>query len=142
MQLTCIKTTHCTLCNISLHLFAFKLLKKSHHFLMSITCRKMKSSFTILIHCMDICTLLNKKSHHFLISPSCRMVKSSPTILVHCMDICTLLNKPSRRVVKVSLDYIGFDIPDEFVLGYGLDLDEKYRNLPYVGVFKGSPPEH
>jgi hypoxanthine phosphoribosyltransferase len=58
------------------------------------------------------------------------------------LRICTLLNKPSRRVVEVSLDYVGFDIPDEFVLGYGLDLDEKYRNLPYVGVFKGFPPEH
>jgi hypoxanthine phosphoribosyltransferase len=52
------------------------------------------------------------------------------------LRICTLLNKPSRRVVDVPLDYIGFDIPDEFVLGYGLDFDEKYRNLPYVGVLK------
>jgi hypoxanthine phosphoribosyltransferase len=52
------------------------------------------------------------------------------------LRVCTLLNKPSRRVVDVPLDYIGFDIPDEFVLGYGLDFDEKYRNLPYVGVLK------
>jgi hypoxanthine phosphoribosyltransferase len=52
------------------------------------------------------------------------------------LRICTLLNKPSRREVDVSLDYIGFDIPNEFVLGYGLDFDEKYRNLPYVGVLK------
>lgn len=52
------------------------------------------------------------------------------------LRICTLLNKPSRRVVDVPLDYIGFDIPDKFVLGYGLDFDEKYRNLPYVGVLK------
>jgi hypoxanthine phosphoribosyltransferase len=52
------------------------------------------------------------------------------------LRVCTLLNKPSRRVVDVPLDYIGFDIPDEFVLGYGLDCDEKYRNLPYVGVVK------
>jgi hypoxanthine phosphoribosyltransferase len=52
------------------------------------------------------------------------------------LRICTLLNKPSRRVIEVALDYIGFDIPDEFVLGYGLDFDEKYRNLPYVGVLK------
>jgi hypoxanthine phosphoribosyltransferase len=57
------------------------------------------------------------------------------------LRICTLLNKPSRRVIEVPLDYVGFDIPDEFVLGYGLDLDEKYRNLPYVAVFKGSHPE-
>jgi hypoxanthine phosphoribosyltransferase len=52
------------------------------------------------------------------------------------LRVCTLLSKPSRRVVDVPLDYIGFDIPDEFVLGYGLDYDEKYRNLPYVGVLK------
>ncbi len=52
------------------------------------------------------------------------------------LRICTLLNKPSRREVEVPLDYVGFDIPDEFVLGYGLDYDEKYRNLPYVGVLK------
>jgi hypoxanthine phosphoribosyltransferase len=53
------------------------------------------------------------------------------------LRICTLLSKPSRRVVDVPLDYVGFDIPDEFVLGYGLDFDEKYRNLPYVGVLRG-----
>ena len=52
------------------------------------------------------------------------------------LRICTLLSKPSRRVIEVPLDYIGFDIPDEFVLGYGLDFDEKHRNLPYVGVLK------
>ena len=52
------------------------------------------------------------------------------------MKICTLLSKPSRREVDVPLDYIGFEIPDEFVLGYGLDFDEKYRNLPYVAVLK------
>ena len=54
------------------------------------------------------------------------------------LRVCTLLNKPSRRVVEVPLDYVGFDIPDEFVLGYGLDLDEKYRNLPYVAVARES----
>ncbi len=48
--------------------------------------------------------------------------------------ICTLLNKPSRRVVDIDVEYIGFDIPDEFVIGYGLDYNEHYRNLPYVGV--------
>jgi hypoxanthine phosphoribosyltransferase len=52
------------------------------------------------------------------------------------LRVCTLLSKPSRREVDVPLDYIGFEIPDEFVLGYGLDFDEKYRNLPYVAVLK------
>ena len=52
------------------------------------------------------------------------------------LRICTLLSKPSRREIDVSLDHIGFEIPNEFVLGYGLDLDEKYRNLPYVAVLK------
>jgi hypoxanthine phosphoribosyltransferase len=52
------------------------------------------------------------------------------------LRVCTLLSKPSRRMVEVSLDYVGFDIPDKFVLGYGLDLDEKYRNLPYVAVLR------
>jgi hypoxanthine phosphoribosyltransferase len=49
---------------------------------------------------------------------------------------CSLLNKQARRMVDVSVDYIGFDIPDKFVVGYGLDYGEKYRNLPYVGVLK------
>ena len=52
--------------------------------------------------------------------------------------ICTLLDKPSRRVVDVKVDYVGFEIPDEFVVGYGLDYNEQYRNLPYVGVLKKS----
>ena len=49
---------------------------------------------------------------------------------------CTLLDKPSRRVVEFTPDYIGLEIPDEFVVGYGLDYDEKYRALSYVGVLK------
>ena len=52
------------------------------------------------------------------------------------VKICTLLNKPSRREVDVPLDYIGFDIPNEFVVGYGLDYNEIYRNLPFIGVLK------
>lgn len=52
------------------------------------------------------------------------------------LKICTLLNKPSRRKVEVPVDYNGFDIPDYFVVGYGLDYAEKYRNLPFVGVLK------
>jgi hypoxanthine phosphoribosyltransferase len=52
------------------------------------------------------------------------------------LKICTLLNKPSRREVDVKVDYIGFDIPDEFVVGYGLDFDEQYRNFPFIAVLK------
>ncbi|MBR7071606.1 MAG: hypoxanthine phosphoribosyltransferase [Clostridia bacterium] len=48
--------------------------------------------------------------------------------------ICTLLDKPENRKIDISADYVGMVIPDEFVIGYGLDYDEKYRNLPYVGV--------
>ena len=50
--------------------------------------------------------------------------------------IATLLDKPSRRKVDLVADYIGFSVPDEFVIGYGLDYDEKYRNLPYIGILK------
>ena len=49
------------------------------------------------------------------------------------LRLCTLLDKPERRVVEVDVDYVGFTIPDEFVVGYGLDYDQKYRNLPYIG---------
>lgn len=52
------------------------------------------------------------------------------------VKICTMLDKPSRRVVDVAVDYVGYEIPDEFVVGYGLDYDENYRNLPYIGVLK------
>ncbi len=48
--------------------------------------------------------------------------------------LCTLLDKPERRVTDVKVDYTGFEIPDEFVVGYGLDYDQRYRNLPYIGV--------
>ena len=50
------------------------------------------------------------------------------------ISICTLLDKPERRVTDVKVDYVGFNIPDEFVVGYGLDYDQKYRNLPFIGV--------
>ncbi len=49
---------------------------------------------------------------------------------------CTLLDKPSRRVVDLTPDFVGYEIPDEFVVGYGLDYDEQYRALPYIGVLK------
>ena len=51
--------------------------------------------------------------------------------------ICTLLDKPERRVVDVNVDYVGFNIPDEFVVGYGLDYAQRYRNFPYIGVVEG-----
>lgn len=54
------------------------------------------------------------------------------------VKICAILNKPSRRRADIQPDYEGFQVPDEFVVGYGLDYDEKYRNLPYVGVLKPS----
>jgi hypoxanthine phosphoribosyltransferase len=60
------------------------------------------------------------------------------------LRICSLLNKPERRSADVSIDYIGFDIPNEFVVGYGLDFGEHYRNLPYIGILKSeiyAPPE-
>ena len=50
------------------------------------------------------------------------------------LRLCTLLDKPDRRVVDVNVDYTGFAIPDEFVVGYGLDYDQRYRNLPYIGI--------
>ncbi|MBS5793511.1 MAG: hypoxanthine phosphoribosyltransferase [Lachnospirales bacterium] len=50
------------------------------------------------------------------------------------LKLCTLLDKPSRRIVDVNADYIGFTIPDAFIVGYGLDYDQKYRNLPYIGI--------
>ena len=50
------------------------------------------------------------------------------------VKLCTLLDKPERRVKNVKVDYVCFTIPDEFVVGYGLDYDQKYRNLPYIGV--------
>jgi len=50
------------------------------------------------------------------------------------LHLCTLLSKPDRREVEVPVRYIGFEVPDEFVVGYGLDYAQKYRNLPYIGV--------
>lgn len=52
------------------------------------------------------------------------------------IKIVTLLDKPTGRTANVKADIIGFEVPDEFVVGYGLDYDEKYRNLPYIGVLK------
>ena len=52
------------------------------------------------------------------------------------VKLCALLDKPDRRTIDVKVDYTGFQIPDKFVVGYGLDFDEKYRNLPYVGYIE------
>ena len=52
------------------------------------------------------------------------------------LHICTLLDKPARRLVDIPIDYLGFTIPDQFVIGYGLDYGEQYRNLPFIGVLK------
>ena len=52
------------------------------------------------------------------------------------LELAVLLNKPSRRKVCLDADYVGFDIPDAFVVGWGLDYDQKYRDLPYIGVIK------
>ena len=50
------------------------------------------------------------------------------------IELCALLDKPERRVVDVDVKYVGFQVPDLFVVGYGLDYDQKYRNLPYIGI--------
>lgn len=61
-----------------------------------------------------------------------RLLRRSPASI----RICALLDKKERRVVEVPIDYLGFDIPDEFVVGYGIDYNERYRNLPFVGVLR------
>lgn len=63
-----------------------------------------------------------------------RVLARSPRSL----QICVFLDKRERRIVDVPLDYIGFEIPSEFVVGYGLDYDNKFRNLPYIAIFKKS----
>jgi hypoxanthine phosphoribosyltransferase len=62
------------------------------------------------------------------------------------VQVVCLLDKPARRLAEIPITYRGFTIPDRFVVGYGLDYDERYRNLPYIGVLKpsvygGAPPE-
>ncbi|MEJ6400187.1 hypoxanthine phosphoribosyltransferase [Nicoliella lavandulae] len=52
------------------------------------------------------------------------------------IKMCTLVDKPEARVVELPVDYVGIDVPNEFLVGYGLDYQEKYRNLPYIGVLK------
>ncbi len=54
------------------------------------------------------------------------------------IKICTLLDKPEHRIASVAVDYVGFEIPDEFIVGYGLDYKQVYRNLPFIGVLKST----
>lgn len=67
-------------------------------------------------------------------------MKSLTALLEHrgakSIKVCAFLDKPSRRQTDFEADYVGYSIPDEFVVGYGLDYDEKYRNLPYIGVLE------
>lgn len=58
------------------------------------------------------------------------------------VKLCALFSKPSRRRIPVDIDYLGYEIPDEFIVGYGLDCAEKYRNLPYVGILKNEVYDH
>jgi hypoxanthine phosphoribosyltransferase len=55
---------------------------------------------------------------------------------VASVRVCSMLDKPSRRLTSVKVDYVGFEVPDEFVVGYGLDFAQRYRNLPYVGILR------
>ena len=55
------------------------------------------------------------------------------------VEVCTLLDKKARRLVEAEIRYVGFDVPDEFLVGYGLDYLERYRNLPFIGVLKPGP---
>lgn len=66
------------------------------------------------------------------------VVKHLTSLGARSVKICTLCDKPDRRKVPLTADYCGAVIPDEFIVGYGLDYDEKYRNLPYIGVLKRS----
>ena len=64
------------------------------------------------------------------------LVDNLKTRMPETLKLCTLLDKPDRRVVGIDVDYVGFTIPDEFVVGYGMDYAQKYRNLPYIGVVR------
>ncbi len=62
------------------------------------------------------------------------LVRNLLTRQPRSLSVCALLSKPARRKVNVEIDYLGFEVPDRFIVGYGLDYSERYRNLPYVGV--------
>ncbi len=65
-----------------------------------------------------------------------KLIKMLNTRNAASIKLCALLSKPSRRQVDVTIDYCGWEVPDHFVVGYGLDYAEKYRNLPYIGILK------
>ena len=71
---------------------------------------------------------------------TCRTIQEVKRLLMNKgaseVKVITLLDKPSRRVIDIDADFVGFEIPNEFVIGFGLDFNEKYRNLPYVGILK------
>ena len=64
------------------------------------------------------------------------LLKYLKTRKANSIEIATLLNKPARRVADINVKYIGFDVPDEFIVGYGIDYAEKYRNMPFIGTLK------
>jgi len=65
-----------------------------------------------------------------------RVVRYLKEVGASSVETCVLLDKPSKRVVDINADYVGFEVPDVFVVGYGLDYEEYFRNLPYIGEFK------
>lgn len=67
------------------------------------------------------------------------LLKNLSTRRPNSLRVVALLSKPSRRVIPARVDYVGFEIPDKFVVGYGLDFDQRYRNLPYIAVLKREP---
>ena len=66
-----------------------------------------------------------------------KVVEILQTRTPHSIEICTLISKPSRRVIDIPVKYVGFEIPDKFIVGYGLDYAQKYRHLPYIGHVLG-----
>ena len=70
-----------------------------------------------------------------LLTQSCD-IKEDPMKRQHMLRLCALLSKPARREVDVKIDYCGWEVPDEFLVGYGLDYAERYRNLPCIGILK------
>lgn len=67
-----------------------------------------------------------------------KVVEILHTRTPHSIEICTLISKPSRRVIDIPVKYVGFEIPDKFIVGYGLDYAQKYRHLPYIGHVLGT----